>query len=71
MNSNQSIVAEVPATDNITLRITATVYGWSITHLFADGAEVWDGRTYTSEANVREAANREWVRLREAAKVAA
>lgn len=68
--NTKTIIATAQATDTIALRITADAYGWYVTHIFTDGSEIWDCKSYNSEAKARAAANGEWTRLRNAERAA-
>lgn len=62
------IITTAQATENISLEIAVNSEGFIlVTHVFADGGRCWDGLAYLTEAEAREAANKEWKRLRAAA----
>lgn len=71
MSTAHKVIAEATATEGITIRIIANAYGWAVTTIHADGAEVWDGRYWNTEARARAAANRLWAHIRSAEAVAA
>jgi hypothetical protein len=65
---NTKTIATAQATETITIRVKldAASGEYFLTHTLANGTEHWDGASYLTEAEVRQAANSEWLRLRSA-----